>query len=282
MKRGLVTAAMRSPRAAVGFVLFLTVVLVGLFAPYVAPHDPNQQNLRTRLIPPVWAQQGDAAHPLGTDQLGRDLLSRILYGARISLSVSMVSVLLAALLGVVLGLISGFSGGRFDFFVMRVVDFQLSFPVVLLAIILAAVLRPSFSTVVLLLVISGWAVYARVVRSQVLSLREHEFIQAARSLGGSSARIVFRHVLPNVQTIIVVLGTVQIAQFILAESTLSFLGLGILPPTPSWGGMINEGRGYVWSAWWIQTFPGLAIVLTVSAIGLLGDWLRDHFDPSMR
>lgn len=279
MNRNAIRSALGSPRAIVGGIVLGLIILGGLIAPWLSPYGPADQSLLTRLQPPAWSAAGTMEHMLGTDHLGRDLLTRILYGARVSLSVSLSAVALSALVGVLFGLLAGFLGGRIDFLIMRLVDFQLSFPVLLLAIILAAVLRPSGATVVLVLVISGWATYARVVRAQVLSLREREYVLAARSLGGSTRRLLLRHVLPNIQNVIVVLATVQMAQFIIAESTLSFLGLGILPPTPSWGGMINEGRDYVWSAWWIQTLPGVVIVLCVSAIGLLGDWLRDFLDP---
>jgi peptide/nickel transport system permease protein len=279
MKRNPFQAALHSPRALSGLLLILVVLFLAIFAPYIVQHPPAKQDLLARLKPPMWIEAGSAKHILGTDHLGRDLFSRIVYGTRISLSVSLAAVFLAALLGISLGLLAGYGGGRLDFAIMRLVDIQLSFPVLLLAIILMAVLRPSIPTVIFVLMISGWATYARVVRAQVLSLREREFVQAARALGSSPLRIVVKHIVPNLFTVIIVLATIQTAQFILAESALSFLGLGILPPTPSWGGMINEGRGYVWSAWWIQTFPGIAIVLAVSGIGLFGDWLRDYLDP---
>jgi len=271
--------ALRSPRAVIGGILFVALVGLAVFAPWVAPHSPSEQDLRARLKPPAWIEGSLEAHPLGTDHLGRDMLSRMVHGTRISLSVSITAVIIASVIGVMLGLVSGYLGGRFDFLMMRLVDLQLSIPVLLLAIILAAVLRPSPQTVILVLVISGWPAYARLVRSQVMSLREREFVLAAVALGTGNLRILAKHVLPNVNNVILVMATVQVAQFIIAESTLSFLGLGILPPTPSWGGMINEGRDYVWSAWWIQTLPGVLIVLCVSAIGLIGDWLRDVTDP---
>lgn len=278
-RRSFLRSMLTSPRGAVGALVIVIAIVATLAAPYMSLPRPETQDLRTRLKPPVWSEAGSMEHPLGTDHLGRDLLSRIVFGARVSLTVSLTAVVLAIVVGVGLGVASGFLGGRFNYAIMRLVDIQLSFPVLLLAIILVATLRPSIQTVILVLVINGWATYARVVRAQVLSLREREFVQAAQAMGASRARIMAKHVLPNVSSIVIVLGTVQTAQFILAESSLSFLGLGIMPPTPSWGGMINEGRGYIWSAWWIQTFPGIAIVAVVSGIGLFGDWLRDHLDP---
>jgi len=257
----------------------LGIVGIAVFAPLVVNSPPLKQDLVARMKPPAWFESGSAEHPLGTDQLGRDMWSRIAYGARISILISLSAVFVAAVVGIAAGVVAGYAGGRVDFVVMRLVDIQLSFPVLLIAIILMAVLRPSVPSVIAVLVISGWATYARVVRAQALSLRQREFVQAANALGASHLRVAIRHVLPNLVSIVVVLATIQTAQFILAEATLSFLGLGIQPPAPSWGGMINEGRGYIWSAWWIQTFPGIAIVVLVSGIGLFGDWLRDYLDP---
>lgn len=273
---------LHSPRAVVGGLLLLAFIGLAVFAPWIAPHSPSQQNLRARLQPPVWIEGSVEGHLFGTDHLGRDMWSRMVYGTRISLSVSLIAVAIASVIGVALGLLSGYLGGRFDFLIMRLVDLQLSIPVLLLAIILAAVLQPSPETVILVLVVSGWPAYARLVRSQVISLREREFVQAAFALGSANLRVLVKHVLPNVGNVILVMATVQVAQFIIAESTLSFLGLGILPPTPSWGGMVNEGRDYIWSGWWIQTLPGALIVLCVTAVGLVGDWIRDVTDPKTR
>lgn len=277
--RSFAASVVRSPRALVGLLLMVVVAGLAVAAPLVVQSPPQKQNLLSRIKPPAWLEGGSREYVLGTDQLGRDMWSRIVYGARISIVISLTAVALAALVGIALGIVAGYVGGAVEFFIMRLVDIQLSFPVLLVAIILMAVLRPSASSVIAVLVISGWATYARVVRAQALSLRQREFVQAANAIGASHWRIAVRHVLPNLVSIVIVLATIQTAQFILAEATLSFLGLGILPPAPSWGGMINEGRGYIWSAWWIQAFPGLAIVLLVSGIGLFGDWLRDYFDP---
>lgn len=272
----------RSPRGLAGLILTGLVLLVAILAPLIAAFPPEQQDLLGRLRPPAWLPNGVPDHLLGTDQLGRDLFSRIVHGSRTSLMVAGVAILLAGLVGVTLGLVAGYYGGHVDNAVMRLVDLQLAFPALLLAIIVMAILRPSMQSVILVLVVTGWAVHGRMVRGQVLSLREREFVQAARVIGCTQVRIMRRHILPNLVPLITVVGTIQMAQFILAESALSFLGLGILPPTPSWGSIISEGRDYIYTAWWIETFPGLAIVVTVSGIGLLGDWLRDYLDPRLR
>jgi peptide/nickel transport system permease protein len=272
----------RSPRGLAGVILTGLVLLVAILAPLIAAFPPDQQDLLGRLRPPAWLPNGVPDHPLGTDQLGRDLFSRIVHGSRTSLMVAGAAILLAGLVGVTLGLVAGYYGGHVDNAVMRLVDLQLAFPALLLAIIVMAILRPSMQSVILVLVVTGWAVHGRMVRGQVLSLREREFVQAARVIGCPQIRIMRRHILPNLVPLITVVGTIQMAQFILAESALSFLGLGILPPTPSWGSIISEGRDYIYTAWWIETFPGLAIVVTVSGIGLLGDWLRDYLDPRLR
>jgi peptide/nickel transport system permease protein len=204
------------------------------------------------------------------------------YGARASLLVAGVATALSIVVGSVVGLVAGYSSGLVDVIAMRLLELQLALPAVLFAIIVMAIVRPSIETVILVLVLNGWPVHGRLVRAQVLSLREREYIQSARVIGCSPVRIMMRHMLHNLVSLITVIGTVQLAQFILAESALSFLGLGILPPTPSWGSIINEGRDYIYTAWWIETLPGLAIVATVSGVGLLGDWLRDRFDPRLR
>jgi peptide/nickel transport system permease protein len=269
-------------RGLLGVTLCAITVLVALLAPALAPTDPLAQDITARLRPPVWHPLGLPAHPLGTDQLGRDLLSRVIYGARPSLVVALAAVALAAIAGVSLGLLAGYYSGAIDQLSMRLADIQLAFPFLLLAITLMAVFPPTLTTVILVLALSGWVTYARLVRAQVLTLREKEFVIAARTIGSDDARVLLRHVLPNVLPIITIVGTVQVAQFILAEAALSFLGLGIRPPTPSWGNIINEGQEYIFQAWWIETFPGLAIVAAVSGVGLLGDWLRDALDPRLR
>jgi len=240
---------------AVGLVIVTLNVVVALLAPAISPHDPLDQDVARRLLPPAWLAGGGPEHLLGTDQLGRDILSRIIHGSRISLLVGLLSVVLSLPVGVCLGLLAGYFTGRLDDITMRIADVQLAFPFILLAITIAGVLGPSLRNVILILAVGGWVIYARLTRGQVLSLREKEFIEAARSLGGGSFRILFRHVLPNVASPIIVVGTFAVAQMILLESSLSFLGLGVQPPTPSWGGMLNDGRAYITVAWWLTTFP---------------------------
>lgn len=266
----------------IGFLIVLLNILVALSAPALAPHDPLDQDIARRLLPPAWFAGGSAEHLLGTDQLGRDILARIIYGSRISLLIGLLSVALALPIGVGAGLLSGYFGGRLDDAIMRLADVQLAFPFILLAITIAGVLGPNPRNVILILAVGGWVVYARLTRGQVLSLREKEFVEAARSLGLGHGRILFRHVLPNIVTPIIVVATFSVAQMILLESSLSFLGLGVQPPTPSWGGMLNDGRAYITIAWWLMTFPGAAIMLTVLGINFLGDWLRDSLDPRLQ
>jgi ABC-type dipeptide/oligopeptide/nickel transport system permease subunit len=245
----------------------------------VAPHDPARQSLVRRFTPPLWSTGGSTAYPLGTDQVGRDVLSRMIHGARISLLVGVSAVVVSLLVGVTLGVVSGFVGGRLDTAIMTVVDVTLSFPQLLLALAFVAALGPSLSTIVLVLGLTGWERYARVVRAEVLALREKDFIEAARAIGVGTARIVLRHVLPNTFSSVIVMSTLQVAQAILQEAALSFLGVGSGRAYPTWGQMIALGRDFVTVAWWLPTFPGLAILATVLAINLVGDRLRDALDP---
>jgi peptide/nickel transport system permease protein len=251
-------------------------------APYLAPHDPVRQSLRTRLAAPTLEAPDGRARLLGTDHLGRDVLSRVIYGARVSLVIGFAAVVVGGLMGAVLGLVAGFRGGWTDTVIMTVADAQLAFPFVLLAIGIIAVLGPSFPTLIVVIGLSGWVGYARVLRAQVLVLRSREFVDAILALGGSLPRIVLRHILPNVVSSLVVIATLELARAIVLEATLSFLGLGIQPPTPSWGGMIQEGREYLDSAWWISTAPGLVLMLTSLVVSRTGDWLRDLLDPTLR
>jgi peptide/nickel transport system permease protein len=238
-------------------------VLIAILAPVISPADPEEQSLRSRFRPPVWDERGSWQHPLGTDRLGRDMLSRIFYGSRVSLTAGVVTVLLASAFGAAVGLVAGYYGGRMDAVLMRLTDATMSFPVILLAVIL-------------------WARYARVIRGQVLTLMELDFIAQARIAGAGAWRVISRHLLPNTLNTLVVLVTLQIGYVIIVEASLSFLGAGIPPPTPAWGSMIAEGREFVTSAWWVSFFPGLAILLVVLAFNLLGDWLRDTLDPKLR
>ena len=264
----------------VGFILLLA--LVAIAAPWIAPQDPERQSLRGRLSPPTFDGADGRAHLFGTDHLGRDVLSRVIYGTRVSLTVGFAAVLVGGLLGATLGIVAGFRGGWLDTAIMTVADAQLAFPFILLAIGIIAVIGPSFPTLVVVIGLSGWVAYARVLRAQVLGLRGREFVDAIRGLGGSASRIVLRHVLPNVLASLVVVATLELARAIVLEATLSFLGLGIQPPTPSWGGMVQEGREYLDSAWWISTCPGLVLMATSVVVSRTGDWLRDVLDPTLR
>lgn len=262
------------------FVLFLGAVAGA--APWLAPHDPTRQSLRARLGAPTLEAADGRAHVLGTDHLGRDVLSRVIYGSRVSLVVGLAAVVVGGLLGASLGLLAGFRGGWMDSVIMTVADAQLAFPFILLAIGIIAVLGPSFPTLIVVIGLSGWVSYARVLRSQVLVLRSREFVDAILALGGSAGRVILRHILPNVLSTLVVIATLELARAIVLEATLSFLGLGVQPPTPSWGGMVHEGREYLDSAWWISTFPGIVLMLTSIVVSRTGDWLRDLLDPTLR
>ena len=267
-------------RLGLGFVALLA--LLAVVAPWVVPEDPERQSLRTRLKPPTLEGADGRAHLLGTDHLGRDILARVIYGSRVSLVVGLSAVLVGGLIGSTLGLAAGYRGGRVDAVIMTVADAQLAFPFILLAIGIIAVLGPSFPTLVVVIGLSGWVSYARILRAQVLVLRGREFVEAIRALGGSTVRVVLRHVLPNVLASLVVVATLELARSIVLEATLSFLGLGIQPPTPSWGGMIQEGRDYLDSAWWIATCPGIVLMISSIVISRTGDWLRDVLDPTLR
>ena len=266
--------------AGLGFVLL--VALVAAAAPLIAPHDPVRQSLRARLAAPTLAGADGKAHPLGTDHLGRDVLSRVIFGARVSLIVGFAAVVVGGVVGAALGLLAGFRRGWTDTVIMTLADAQLAFPFILLAIGIIAVLGPSFPTLILVVGLSGWVAYARIIRAQVLTLRSREFVDAIHGLGGSVTRIVARHILPNVVSSLVVIATLELARAIVLEATLSFLGLGIQPPTPSWGGMVYEGREYLDSAWWISTAPGLILMTTSLVVSRTGDWLRDLLDPTLR
>ena len=269
-------------RAAFGITVLLLMGSAALAAPQIAPWDPGRQMLTKRLRPPAWQARGLWEHPLGTDHLGRDILSRIVHGGRISLGVGLSAVTLSCLIGVSLGLLAGFYGGRADALIMRVVDVFLAIPYILLAMGVVFALGPSLVNVILVMAVTRWVQFARVVRADVLSIREREFVSGARARGNRSGRLLLRHVLPNALTPIIVVATLELAFMIIYESALSFLGLGVQPPTPTWGWMLADGRNYLATAWWLATLPGLAIMLTVLAVNLLGDWLRDTLDPRLK
>ena len=272
----------RSPLAGVGALIVGLVIVAALAAPLLVTADPIDQDLTVVLRPPFWMEDGSVRHPLGTDHLGRDVYSRLVYGARISLTISVLAALLGAAAGVAAGLVAGYLGGWVDAVIMRIVDLNLAFPLILLALAVVALLGASLHNLVIVMAITTWMIYARVVRGLTLSLREQEFVQAIRALGAHDARIIARHVLPNVLPPVMVIWTLEVARVILMESALSFLGLGVPPPTPTWGRMLAEGRDYLTVAGWISIFPGIAIMVTVLGINFLGDGLRDLLDPRLR
>jgi peptide/nickel transport system permease protein len=280
--RAVLSRLFRSPTGSIGLLLaiFPAAAVVGaLTLPLSSPTIPD---IAHRLSPPTLSWTGLGAHPLGTDQLGRDILSRVLHGAVTTLSISCASVLLGAAVGILVGLASGYMGGLADRVLMRIADIQLALPLLLLALLVIAVLGPSLVNIVIVLALTGWIPFARITRGQVLSLREQEFILSARVIGTGPFGIMFRNILPNVISPILVVGTLEFARIILTESALGFLGLGVQPPAPSWGRMLSEGRGYMSDAWWVVLFPGLAISLSVMAVNFLGDFLGDFLDPKRR
>ncbi len=262
--------------------VLLVIIGTAVFAPVLAPYSPIVVDIQHRLGPPAWMDGGTRAHVLGTDQVGRDLLSRMIYGGRVSLIIGVTAVLLSATIGVLLGMAAGYFGARVDWTIMAVINVMLTFPFVLLALAVIAVLGPSLVNMILVIGVADWPLYARVIRAETLAIREREFVLAGRALGMSHIRIVFGQILPNLISVIVVIATLQVARVIILESFLSFLGLGVQPPTPAWGNMLGEGRVYMLNSWWIATFPGLAIFITTLAINLMGNALRDWLDPHMK
>jgi peptide/nickel transport system permease protein len=273
---------MRSPSGLIGFVIVVLVILIAILAPLISPYGPQKQNITQRLRPPAWVEGGSTEHLLGTDGVGRDILSRVIYGSRISLVVGLTSALFSAVVGVALGLVAGYLRGTTDAVISRVSDVQQAIPFLVLAIAVAALLGPGLTHLVLVLVVTTWVTFFRVVRGEVLSVREEQFVWAARSIGCSAARTMWRYILPNVAASIIVVGTLLIANMIIFEASLSFLGLGVPSNIPTWGRIVSDGREYVATEWWISLFPGLAILVTVMGINLLGDWLRDELDPKSR
>lgn len=267
---------------AVGLLILLVMIGGALAARWISPYDPTLVDITARLKPPAWLAAGSTKHLLGTDQLGRDLLSRIIFGARSSLIVAGFATLISSLIGGAVGIVAAYFKGSVDQIISRILDIQLAFPSLLLAITIMAVAKPSVTMVIIVLSITGWVVPCRIVRSRALAVTEQEFVAGAAAVGAAHSRILVRHLLPNVLPTLITIATLQGAHFVLAEASLSFLGLGLPPAIPSWGGIMNQGRDYIELAWWIETFPGLAIMLLISALGLLGDWVRDVMDPRMR
>jgi peptide/nickel transport system permease protein len=270
----------RMPWVSVGIIGVL--VFVALFAPWIAPHSPTEQSLPDKLKPPVWQDGGSTRNLLGTDVLGRDLLSRVLYGARVSLVVAAAALLVGGGVGLSVGVLSGYLGGRVDSFLMRVVDATLTFPTILIALLLAVSLGQGLRTITIAITVLIWARFARVVRGEVLAVKGRDFVALAHVHGCSHLRIMAVHIVPNVLNTFMVLLTLHIGFVIIVEASLSFLGAGIPPPTPSWGQMVADGRSHIASAWWLSVVPGVAIVLVVLAFNLFGDWLRDWLDPRLR
>ena len=273
-------ALRRAPIVSLSIITLM--VLTAVLADVLTPYSPVDISLPERLRPPFWQPGGSLAHPLGTDPMGRDLLTRMIYGARISLLVGFLGLCIGGGVGAALGLIAGYAGGRVDAFLMRTTDTALSFPIILFAILLVVILGGSLITVVLAVALVLWARFARVIRGEALSIRERDFVAQARIAGRSPMRIIVVHLLPNVLNTLVVLLSLQVGWVIIVEASLSFLGAGVPPPTPTWGSMIAEGRDYIATAWWVSFFPGLAILVTVLAFNLFGDWLRDALDPTLR
>jgi peptide/nickel transport system permease protein len=263
-------------------IVLAALVFAALFAPHLAPHDPKEGDITRKSIPPVWMERGTWEYPLGTDRFGRDVLSRIIYGTRVSLAVSLIAIGVAGTVGTAVGLISGYRGGLTDAVLMRLTDIGLSLPTILIAVVLVAVSEPSFRNVVLVIALLLWPRFARQVRGETLAVKEQEFVALAVVAGRPASWIISRHIFPNVVPTLLVVSTLQVGYVILLEGSLSFLGVGVPPPSPAWGLMIADGRGFLATAWWISLFPGLAMLLTVLAVNLLGDWLRDRLDPKLR
>lgn len=262
--------------------ILVTMVIFAVFAPWLAPHDPFALDLLARLKPPFWSEGGSLTYPLGTDNVGRDILSRVIYGARVSLSVGFAAVLVGAIIGSLIGILAGYFGSWLDAILSWLINVQLSFPFTLLAIFLLATLGGGFWPVVLVLALATWVNYARIVRGQVIMVRSREFVEAAHSVGVGSFRILARYILPNTTSPIIVVASFSMAQAILTEAALSFLGVGVDSATPSWGTMLNDGRNYLQDAWWMATMPGIATALAVLAGNLCGDWLQDYTNPRLR
>lgn len=268
--------------AIIPIIIFALMFFTAAFANFLAPYPYDETNLPERRTPPAFMEGGSMKHILGTDTLGRDVLSRAIWGARISLSVSLLAIAITAVIGTVLGIIAGYMGGRMDAFIMRITDIAMAFPMLLLAILLAVSLGPGFFTVIFALSVLGWSGYARIIRGETLRIRNSDYVLQAQVIGASPWRIMFRHIFPNIMNILIIGVTLNVGTMILAESGMSYLGVGIPAPMPSWGSMVSDGRNDLDLAWWISTFPGILIGLVVLSGNFLGDWLRDKMDPRLR
>lgn len=273
---------MRSISVRIALGLLLLFAVVAIIGPWLTPYDPLQGSLRARLAPPVWQEGGSWAHLFGTDRLGRDVLSRIIAGARISLLVCILVIAIAGSVGTAIGTAAGYFGGWLDRISMRLVDLALSFPVILLALLLGVISGPSFSNVVIVISLVLWSQYARMARGETMKIRNEDYVDLARTSGISDLRIIFRHILPNIAPSLIVVATLQVGIVIVLEASLSFLGVGVPPPNPSWGSMVADGRSYILSAWWLCLLPGFAILLTVMAINIVGDAMTDRINPALR
>lgn len=280
--RKLVLALFRDRMAFLGLSIVAIVVLSSIFAEQISPHDPSAVNISLRLMPPAWDAQGSMNYLLGTDQLGRDILSRLIYGSRVSLVIGIGTIAIAGVFGTLIGLVSGYYGGRIDEVLMRITDIQTAFPGLLTVMVIVTIIGPSVTNLILVLAFNGWMVFARITRGIMLSLRELPYMDAARVVGCRNSRIIFLHAVPNLISPLLTLSTLELARIIMAEATLSFLGLGIQPPDSSWGLMIADGHDYIARAWWLVTLPGLAIGATVFGVNLVASWLRIYSDPTQR
>jgi peptide/nickel transport system permease protein len=272
---------LRHRSGVIGVTLFIAVAMLAVLGPWLAPHNPIRTNIASKLLPPFWMDGADPRYLLGTDNLGRDILSRLLVGARVSLIVGIGATLVAGLIGGLLGLVGGFFGGPFDRIMSRVVDAVLAIPTILFILVIISVVGAGLTTLILVIGCTSWVNFTRIVRGDVIALRNRDFVRAARALGASQARILFHHILPNALSSFVVIATISVARVIILEASLSFLGLGIQSPDISWGGMLSDGRQYIATHWWVTTLPGLAITVTVLSVIFIGDWLRDTLDPRL-
>jgi peptide/nickel transport system permease protein len=257
-------------------------ILAALLAPLIAPANPTAGSLEDRLMPPAWVEGGSLRHLLGADDLGRDILSRLIYGAQVSLAVSTLAILGAGVVGSTVGMIAGYFGGWIDRIIMRIVDLALSFPIIMLALLIAALFGPSLVNIIIVLMIVLWSPYARMARGETLRVKKLDYVDLARTAGASDASIIIQHILPNIAGALIVLATLQVGTVIVLEASLSFLGVGVPPPTPSWGSMVSDGRNFIASAWWVSLIPGLAVLVVVMSANMLGDALADHLNPDRR